>query len=161
MINGTKPKIYKTHMKYINKDITTVESGVIFHCVNCQNVMGAGVAKAISDKYPIVKQKYHQLCNKYIGREWQLLGFDQLVYVSGDLGVVNLFGQYGYGRTGKHVEYAALMKGLYEASRSLFTFNEFYFPYGFASGLAGGDWEIVKVIIKEYFPDSIICKYER
>ena len=32
----------------IKKDITTIEKGVIMHQVNCQDVMGAGVAKAIS-----------------------------------------------------------------------------------------------------------------
>lgn len=48
----------------IQKDITTVEKGVIMHQVNCQNVMGAGVAKAIYLKHPLVKQAFHDLAKK-------------------------------------------------------------------------------------------------
>jgi len=41
-------------MNLIDKDITTVEIGVMVSQVNCRGVMGAGVAKAIRDRWPIV-----------------------------------------------------------------------------------------------------------
>ena len=38
-----------------------INNGYIMHQVNCQNVMGAGVAKAPSiQKYPRVKEAYHE-----------------------------------------------------------------------------------------------------
>ena len=45
-------------------DITTITKGVIMHQVNCQNVMGAGVAKALYTKYPQVKEQFHQLATQ-------------------------------------------------------------------------------------------------
>ena len=45
-------------------DITTIDKGVIMHQVNCQNIMGAGVAKALYTKYPQVKEKFHQLATQ-------------------------------------------------------------------------------------------------
>ena len=38
-------------------DVTKISRGVIMHQVNCQNLMGAGVAKALYTKYPQVKEK--------------------------------------------------------------------------------------------------------
>ena len=35
----------------------------IVHQVNCQNVMGSGVAKAIYTKWPEVKIEYHKYCD--------------------------------------------------------------------------------------------------
>lgn len=46
-------------------NILDVTEGIIIHQVNCQNVMGAGVALQLSRKYPIVKQEYHNICNRY------------------------------------------------------------------------------------------------
>lgn len=45
----------------IRKDISTITHGVIMHQVNCQNKMGAGVAKALYNTYPQVKTEYHQI----------------------------------------------------------------------------------------------------
>lgn len=49
----------------ISADITTITTGYIMHQVNCQNVMGAGVAKALYTKYPIVKLSYHDFAKEY------------------------------------------------------------------------------------------------
>jgi len=47
------------------KDITTITKGVIMHQVNCQDVMGSGVAKALYTKYPQVKEEFHKLAQTY------------------------------------------------------------------------------------------------
>ena len=47
------------------KDITSITKGVIMHQVNCQNVMGSGVAKALYTKYPQVKLEFHKLAQVY------------------------------------------------------------------------------------------------
>ena len=47
------------------KDITSITKGVIMHQVNCQNVMGSGVAKALYTKYPQVKSEFHKLAEIY------------------------------------------------------------------------------------------------
>ena len=43
----------------ITGDITTITDGYIMHQVNCQNVMGAGVAKSLATKYPEIKEAFH------------------------------------------------------------------------------------------------------
>jgi len=39
-------------------DILKVKSGFIVHQVNCQKVMGGGLALAIRKKWPIVYERY-------------------------------------------------------------------------------------------------------
>lgn len=58
-------------MKFINKDITTVEAlSILLHGVNCQGVMASGVAKAIAEKWPIVREHYLSLkvSDMYLGK---------------------------------------------------------------------------------------------
>lgn len=45
--------------------VLDVTDGIICHQVNCQNVMGAGIARAIYEKYPKVKELYHKRCETY------------------------------------------------------------------------------------------------
>jgi len=47
-------------MKIINRDLLTIESGIIAHQVNCQGKMGAGLALKIRKKYPQVYEYYKQ-----------------------------------------------------------------------------------------------------
>ena len=64
--------------KYIIGDITETELKYIAHGVNCQNVMGSGVAKALYTKFPEVKERYHEFCNHV--REQTRLGLIAGVY---------------------------------------------------------------------------------
>ena len=38
-------------MKIIEKNILTIEKGIVCQQVNCQGVMGAGLAKSIKEKF--------------------------------------------------------------------------------------------------------------
>lgn len=92
-------------IKEIKKDILTVEKGIIVHQVNCQKVMGAGLAKQLSEKFPIVKKEY-------LAKENWNLGDTQFVKITRDLIICNLAGQYSYGRKQKvYTNYDALIKG--------------------------------------------------
>lgn len=83
-------------------DITTVEKGIVAHGVNCQWVMGSGVALAIRKKWPIVYKEYMDFKNTvYHG----LLGKVCLVRIDNNLFVANCFTQMYYGRT-VNVKYA-------------------------------------------------------
>lgn len=84
-------------------DITTAQNGYIFHGVNCQSKMGSGVALAISNKWPEVKEEYHRVNDPFVkeNRQDELLGSYQVVSgVEHGLSVVNAFTQYtcGHGR---------------------------------------------------------------
>lgn len=53
-------------MDIITGDLLNITSGVIAHQVNCQNKMGAGVAKALYQRYPAVKSSYHAFCQQML-----------------------------------------------------------------------------------------------
>lgn len=73
-----------------NDDILNTKAQVIAHQVNCLGVMGAGVAKAIRDKYPAAYLQYKRLCSE----PFDPLGACQMAKTE-DGYVANLFGQYG------------------------------------------------------------------
>ena len=130
---------------------------LICHQVNCQGTMGAGLARQIKQKYPIVFRQYKKLCDKYQAED--LLGNCQPVLVDDYKVVVNLFGQLHYGRDKRYTDYKALAKSL-EQLKYLLKFVDPYIhhdtialPYGIGCGLAGGSWDIVLKIITKAFED--------
>ena len=49
----------------ITGDIIAITDGYIMHQVNCQNVMGAGVAKSLATKYPEIKNPRNQGVSRF------------------------------------------------------------------------------------------------
>ncbi len=94
-------------------DITTVSGkSIIIHGVNCQNVMGSGVAKAIYTKWPEVKVQYHDACLEP-GRFRPLLGTSRCVQSYDPLVIFNLYSQDKYGYDGKvYASTTAIFDGL-------------------------------------------------
>lgn len=121
---------------------TRNENTIICHQVNCRAAMGAGLARQIRDKWPVVFDEYVKVCSP------KKLGDFQVVRVAPHLYVANLFGQDGYGRDKRYTNYAALTAALFRAMKEN-PRATFRIPYGLGCGLAGGDWETVLDIIKE------------
>lgn len=145
-------------MKIISKDILTVESGVICQQVNCQGVMGSGLAKQIRDKWPKVYEEYRANYNS-VGYDVLLLGRVTFTFISENLSVCNIFGQLNYGYDGKrYTDYGALKTAFDKIECSDFYEKELYFPYNFGCDRGGADWQIVSKMIDFYFPNAIICK---
>lgn len=119
--------------------------------VNCQGVMGAGLAKQIAFHYPEVYREYKAFCQKY-ATSAEMLGKVLIVETYGDTYVANIFAQDKYGRNGCFTDYAALKEGFTKVAESAKTANmSVAIPYGIGCGLAGGNWEIVNSIIAEAF----------
>ena len=124
-------------MRDEKRDITTVETGTIAHGVNCQGVMGSGVARALYDKWPEVKEDYL----KFKDME---LGVVQTVQVEPSLYVVNCFTQEHYGRDGRrYASPEAISEALDRVCnfvrKSPFLPEEIYLPR-IGCGLGGLDW---------------------
>lgn len=128
----------------------------IAHQVNCQGVMGSGVAKAIKEKYPKVYEHYKGLCDIKTSKE--LLGTSLEVYCKiGERTVINLFGQELYGYDGsRYTSYVALTTALDGAFRLVASENRNYgdpleiaVPYKMGCDRGGGDWKIVSEILDE------------
>lgn len=86
-------------IRNINGDVTAPIKGIIGHGVNCQGVMGSGVALAIRNKFPKAYAEYLALCARKEPEE--LLGTTQLVQITDDLYVANMFTQLNFGGDGK------------------------------------------------------------
>lgn len=143
-------------MKYIKKDITTVEHGFIVHGVNCQGVQGAGVARAIKNKWPHTFFPYYSHCISNNKNGKVLLGNVVYVKINDQLFVAHVFSQefYGRGRKG-FADALAIIKGLndvfYHADKKKLPI----FSVKIGCGLGGLDWEsqvepIYKHFCKQY-----------
>lgn len=141
--------------------ILDVKRGIVCHQVNCRGVMGAGIAKAIRQKWPVV---YHTYRHYWEHDAAQIaVGKIQLVQVEPNLLVANLFGQDGYGRDKRYTDYIGLMKAIKKLAEWRKTHHELtgillpvYFPYKMGCSLGGGSWYLVHSIIKNIFPDAVI-----
>lgn len=148
-------------MSIIEKDLLTVQNGVIVSSVNAIGPMG-GLAGAIKRKWPIVEKQYLQylLENSNNGYPaFTVLGKCQVIPVTSNLSVANIFGQWHVSSAERQTDYMAIHHGL-EALQYDFQFKDIdiYFPYKFASDKGGGKWEYVLEIIEYHFPNATICK---
>ena len=166
----------------INKDILTVDKGVIVHSVNCIGAVG-GLAGAIARKWPNNAKEYRA----HIDRQKlpiTLLGSVFDVNVAHNVIVANLFGQNKVSTSERQTEYSALIAGFKRIANTYFYGNDMetvdfgnlgfedvqivlsdiYIPYKIGCGLGGADWNIVEEIINKSFERSennvYICKHE-
>lgn len=128
------------------KSITDVTEGIIVHQVNCQNVMGAGVARAIYEKYPKVKSDYHTFCSGMKDPK-ALLGDMLYTGIKENLYVISLFTQEFYGNskiTKKCYTHEDLLIAriihICEKHKQM----PIYIPEYIGCGLAGGNWSYIK-----------------
>ena len=155
---------------------------VIAHSCNCQNVMGAGIAKQIKDRYPkAFEADTERWGNEYNdGGNWRCQIGDYSKAVIETLGknsphartnlshatIYNLYTQSGYSTDRRQVNYEYFWKAT-KAMQEDLLFNQHELnvrqvvglPYGISCGLAGGNWKIIKAIIEDIFLDSLIECY--
>ena len=142
-----------------NQDLLTLNCNIFCHQVNCQGVMGSGIAKQIKDTYPIVYTEYIEKC-KETAHKRNLLGKAQFVELSDGKICANLFGQFYYGYDGKIYTddcalYCAFMN-LMDYCQILINECEYEnvivgIPYKIGCGLGGGDWTKIYKMICEIF----------
>ena len=161
-------------IKHIKCDIFESGADVILHQVNCQGVMGSGIAKQVKEKYPKVYESYKNRCDFYSPKA--LLGSAQFVgthieYNTPFVGIFNLFGQEKFGYDGKcYTDYIALYKCFEKVKDSLGREiihskkeRTIAIPYLMGCHRGGGDWNVVYKMIEEVFADSdcevLICEY--
>jgi O-acetyl-ADP-ribose deacetylase (regulator of RNase III) len=158
-------------IKHIKCDIFESGANIICHQVNCQGVMGSGIAKQVKEKYPNVYKNYKKWCDNK--KPEDLLGEIQYVTLNSDdkfFGIMNVFGQLNYGYDGKcYTDYEALRNSftkIHEFCEQFYKFHAFLpeiaFPYKFGCARGGGDWDIVYKMIEETLRDCniLICEYD-
>lgn len=152
-------------IRIVQGNLLDAEEDIIVHQVNCQGVMGSGVARQIKEKWPRVFEHYMRMIKSVeklsVPRE-KLLGevcWDMVQEKIKDGGrdkwVASIFGQLDYNRNGERklqTDYDALKKGFITVANSANWYNESVaMPYMIGCGRGGGDWSKVLEMIYEIF----------
>ena len=123
----------------------------IAHQVNCQGVMGSGIAKQVKKRYPTVFEGYLDFIEV---RENDTIGLASIDYVDDGRYIIQLFGQQNYDKSQRHTNYSALASALVNAvsqisDRSYSNLTSIGIPYKMSCGLGGGDWSIVTLLLED------------
>jgi len=143
----------------INKASENKALNVFIHAAMLQNVMGKGIAKAISTAYPEVARAD----NATKAGDKSKLGSYSYASVKENVVVANAYSQYNYGwlnpldSNGRQTDYEALRKSL-TAVRDDFASRSphpivFYAPLMIGAGNAKGNYNIIQPMVKEIFKD--------
>jgi O-acetyl-ADP-ribose deacetylase (regulator of RNase III) len=81
-------------IKYLKKDLTEINKGVVVHGCNCSGGFGAGVALAVKNKWPTVEKAFRTVKNPKLGEI-------QIVSLNDELVVINGFTQEKFGYDNK------------------------------------------------------------
>ena len=135
----------------------------ILHQVNCQGVMGSGVAKAIRKQYPEVYDIYIYQYNKTLKKHGDtsiLMGHCQTLSVPNHT-IINMFSQYTYGIDGiRYTNYEAFYNGLESVLRHIKAANPadqtLAIPYKIGCNRGGADWNVIIAMIASVFEDTNI-----
>lgn len=148
----------------VKGDIRNADRGFIVSGCNAQNKNGSGLARSLAEKWPVVKQDYHDV---YYRDQFFQLGSIHPVKVEDNLTVINLISQEYYGYDGDvYVSYSAIEVGFTNIVRLIRKLNQLdpsipkiiHIPK-IGCGLAGGNWDKVKGILKSIPADDFEVYY--
>ena len=146
-------------MKIIQGDLLDLAADgvfdVIVHGCNCQNTMGAGIAKSIRRRFPAAYAADIETIKGSINK----LGSVSCATVSG-LTIVNAYTQIHWRGQGTKADYEAI-RSCFRKIKSEFSGKRIGYPM-IGAGLAGGDWDIISEIINEELEseDHTLVKYK-
>jgi O-acetyl-ADP-ribose deacetylase (regulator of RNase III) len=139
-------------------DLLNSECDIIAHQVNCQGVMGSGVAFQIKEQWPIAFARYLDFLAKY-KMSSNALGKIQIVEVSDNKYVCNIFGQDRYGYKGnRYTSYDALDLGFKSLGQFALKHKlSIGLPFNIGCDRGGGNWQTVLSLLNYRIPDDVIC----
>lgn len=142
----------------------------IAHSCNTRNIMGAGIAKQIKDRYPEAYEADTKAYDTEYDKDGQYvhwLGKFSKSEINDRKYIYNMYTQASIGK-GREVDYEKFWQALKRVEEDLFEMNVnkheydgspspvLGLPYGISCGLAGGNWGIIKAMIEDIFLDSPI-----
>lgn len=122
------------------------EFDVIVHGCNCQCAMGAGIAKAIRDRFP---EAYRADCATAKGDHGKLgtISHAQIVRDNVRFTVVNAYTQFHWRGNDIKADYDAIRAAM-RSVKAEFSGSRIGYPL-MGAGLAGGDWALIAPIIDD------------
>ena len=152
-------------ISFANGDIFNyVQDGdIVLQQVNCEGVMGNGLALQIRKMFPNVYESYKSYCKE---NDYNCLGdvFLTRVKLHGiSFTIGNCFGQESVGTIKVQTDYKALKQCFKEIKLISHAHHRILIPYGIGCGLGGGDWRIVSKMIEDILGDCdvLIVKYNK
>lgn len=143
-------------IQYFEGDLLESGCDYICHQVNCQGVMGSGIAKSIREKWPVVFEKYKIFLDNPFRQAgtgcYQVypLGQIQYVDVNDKQTVINMFSQQNYGYDNqRYTSYDAFVDALCEIRKGVPKGSRIGFPYGIGCVRGGASWNIIHDMIAE------------
>ena len=132
---------------------------VIVHGCNCQNTMGAGIAKLIKQRFPAAYEA--DLATEKGSRD-KLGTISSATVDCGEnsLTIVNAYTQFNWRGRGVKADYDAIRRAFREI-KSQFSGRRIGYPL-IGAGLAGGDWSVISQIIVEELEgeDHTLVEYQ-
>jgi O-acetyl-ADP-ribose deacetylase (regulator of RNase III) len=146
-------------INHVKGDIFKSNADIIIHQVNCQGVMGSGVAKQVKDLYPNVYVHYREYCKDFTPEE--MLGTVFMVPIDNKTRfVANFFSQNNFGYDGNcYTNYEAFEKCL-RHMRKYYSNLSMAIPYLIGCCRGGGSWEIIYKMIEDILGDCEVTIYE-
>lgn len=146
--------------EYKKGNLLTSNCEYICHQVNCQGVMGSGIAKQIRETFPYVYTQYLALKNEMSMK--QMLGAIQIVPITTtdySKHVINMFAQEYYGYDNKrYTSYDAFYDCLVEIKRHVPKGATIGFPYRIGSDRGGANWDVIESMIKIMLDENYIVE---
>lgn len=142
-------------MKTVKGDLLKLaeqgEFDVIIHGCNCFHAMGSGIAGQIAQLYPGVP-KIDRDMTKF-GDKTKLGHYTWLpIYEDNDSQekfiIINAYTQYKAGTDRRHASYDAIADVFGRIADTFHRDTKIGYPL-IGAGLAGGDWDVIKVIIEK------------
>lgn len=138
----------KLHMKTVKGDLIQLalsgEFDVIIHGCNCQNAMGAGIAKTIKQVFPEAYAA-DQATEKGSRDKLGTFSYARVASLKYELVIVNAYTQFHWKGKGLKADYDAI-KRVMKSIKSEFSGMRIGYPL-IGAGLAGGDWSVISAII--------------
>lgn len=143
-------------MKLIFGDLLAIDEGIILHQCNTKGIMGKGIASFLDKKYPGLEKetKYH--IKMIEDAEHEVFGAVYYHIINSKLKIGNCFSEIGMCSNRKpgdppNTSYDAVIK-CFDAVKNDFATpsGKVYLPFKYGCGLAGGDWDVMLAILKNY-----------
>ena len=144
---------------------------IIAHQVNCQGVMGSGVARQVRELFPHAFEGYKSLVamSRFDPRgKCSLLGHTQFIeaaHADRHVYVANMFAQLDYGYDGKlYTDYAAFRQCLSRIRNLVKTSTacgagRIGMPFRIGCDRGGADWEVIRHMIETELGDCDVTLY--
>ena len=135
---------------YVKGNLLDSNCDYICHQVNCQGVMGSGIARQIRERWPEVYERYLCFYSHWQDPDEQLGEADFIKLSDEDRYVINMYSQASYGYDGRrYTSYDAFAYALETIRVSVPEGYTIGFPKNIGCGLGGGNWKVISALIEE------------